>query len=123
MSEALPESFVADLLRRVREARDAEAAAAELAAVAAPRLLGSAGGPEGLARVLGNDLFAPLLEADHLQATGLQRIDATARAHVEARAGDGAPARFTLSLARRADGEGAPAWCVTGLVRAERSDA
>lgn len=90
--------------------------------MATERVVGSAGDQDDLARVLGNPLYAPLV--DHVDARRGEavRIEGSARLEVTTVGEAGEETRYLFSLARAPRGEQVR-WRVTGLVRAERADA
>lgn len=99
-------------------AQGADRGASLLWAFGTPRLRNSSGDPEHLQRILGNELFAPLVGHLDAELEPLSRLEHAARQVVTVLGSDGerVPYLFALSLARQ--DERAGCWLVSGLERA-----
>lgn len=77
----------------------------------------SAGGTEHLERLLGNELFSPLIDSRGTERGPLERIGDSARQVLTVAALDGGRARFLVSLKRSNSAGDGERWLITGLER------
>ena len=92
---------------------DADAAAADILAVATPRFAQRVGSARDLARHLANASNAPLLGHVAVRRGPVERIEGAARQRIDVETADGDAAAFVVAFTRDGDG-----WRLSGLVRA-----
>lgn len=83
----------------------------------AEKLRRTAGDRAHLERLLGNELFAPLVGFERAELAPLEQIDDSARQLLTLYTQDTEPARFLLALKRRSYGELSGCWLISGLER------
>ena len=83
----------------------------------AEKLRQTAGDQAHLERLLGNELFAPLVSFERAELAPLEQIDDSARQEVTAFAKEGAAASYLMTLKRTGHGRLSGCWLITGLER------
>ena len=83
----------------------------------AEKLRRMAGDEVNLERLLGNELFSPLIAFERLELAPLEQVDGSARRSCTAFSADGQPARFLFSLKREVLADGRDRWQISGVER------
>lgn len=81
------------------------------------KLRRNAGDETHLERLLGNELFGPLVDFERVRLGPLERIEDSARQMISVDGGRTGTARFLLSLKRSGYGERRGCWLISGLER------
>ena len=110
-----PGALLEALLAACRRSRSE--AAQLLWELGAEKLRRMAGDEANLERLLGNELFSPLIDFERLELAPLEQIDGSARRSCTVFSADDRPARFLFSLRRVALADGRNRWQISGVER------